>query len=81
MPETMPAVENYMKIGSMKKEVSEDQEDYEKLRVQLVKLKRKIYTTKNNIKRYERASEVIVYNDIYKRYYLMDYMKGLYRGY
>jgi len=55
MPETMPAVENYMKIGSMKKEVSEDQEDYEKLRVQLVKLKRKIDTTKRNIKRYERG--------------------------
>ena len=55
MPETMPAVENYMKIGAMKKEINEDQAEYEKLKEQLVKLKRKIYTTKNNIKRYERG--------------------------
>ncbi len=55
MPETMPAVENYMRIGTMKKEISVDQEEYDKIRGQLNKLKRKIETTKRNIKRYERG--------------------------
>jgi len=55
MPETMPAVENYMKIGTMKKEISADQEEYDKIRAHLNKLKRKIDTTKRNIKRYERG--------------------------
>ena len=46
MPETMPAVENYMKIGSLRNEIVKDQEEFEKLKLQLALLKRKINTKK-----------------------------------
>ncbi len=55
LPETMPAVENYMKIGTMKKTIKSDEEAYNKLRQQLQNLKTKITQDKRNIKLYERG--------------------------
>jgi len=55
LPETMPAVENYMKIDSMKKNIEVDNAEYNKLRAQMNKLKMKIAQDKQNIKRFQRG--------------------------
>jgi hypothetical protein len=53
LPETMPAVENYLKIDSMKKTIIVDNVEYNRLRAQMYKIKRKMTQDKQNIKRYE----------------------------
>ena len=55
LPETMPAVENYMKIDSMKKTIIADNAEYHKVRALMHKIKNKMAQDKRNIRRYERG--------------------------
>ena len=55
LPETMPAVENYLKIDNMKKTIVADEAEYHKVRVLMHKIKNKIALDKRNIKRFQRG--------------------------
>ena len=52
-PDTMPAVENYMKIGTIKTTIITDEMEYEKLREQMQTLKLKINQDKQQIKQFQ----------------------------
>ena len=55
LPETMPAVENYMKVGHMKASVKSDEEEMKKVLAQWRALKCKVSKDKEDIKRFERG--------------------------
>ncbi|HIL26124.1 MAG TPA: hypothetical protein EYG21_01835, partial [Nitrospinaceae bacterium] len=55
LPETMPAVENYLKIDSMKKTIVADEAEYHKVRALMHRIKNKIALDKQNIKRFQRG--------------------------
>ena len=55
LPETMPAVENYLKIDSMKKTIVVDNAKMQKILAEYHKIKTKIATDKQNIKRFQRG--------------------------
>jgi len=55
LPATMPAVENYMKVGEIKKTVKSDEEKYDKMRTELHNMKIKIHQDKINIRLFQRG--------------------------
>lgn len=55
LPETMPAVENYLKIDSMKKTIVVDNAKMQNILAEYHKIKTKIDTDKQNIKRFQRG--------------------------
>jgi len=58
LPETMPAVENYMKVSDLKKQIALDREKLEKMWASCHKLKAEIRVVRQNVKKFERGENV-----------------------
>jgi len=56
LPETMPAVENYLKISGLKKEIVSDKIEYDRLQINLYKMKRMMDNKKRNIRAFAQGT-------------------------